>query len=394
MSKRELLFKHGRIKKVPEKWNLLPVGQACRIRNDLRKPISVEERRLIQGDYPYYGPTGVLDYINEFLVEGSFALIGEDGDHFLKPNEKNQSQFITGKFNVNNHAHIIETTDDCNAEWFSIYFKHRDITVFLTRQGANRYKLNKAALENLPILLPPLEEQKAIADLLSTWDRAISTTERLTQAKEKRFKWLLNKLINQNNSDWRKVKLGTILTESRISGNNGATAKKLTVKLYGKGVLPKNETRQGSATTKYYQRKAGQFIYSKLDFLNGAFGLIPTELNGYESTLDLPAFDVADTVSKNWLLYYFIRPKYYTRQTGLAKGQRKARRISPKELLNSSIPLPPLDEQKAIAETLNTAQHEIDLLKKLADKHKAQKRGLMQKLLTGIWRVNLDEITG
>ncbi len=73
-------------------------------------------------------------------------------------------------------------------------------------------------------------------------------------------------------------KLGDILQESRIPGSDGATARKITVKLYGCGVVPKNDGRRGSAATKYYRRRAGQVIYSKLDFLNGAFGIIPPKL--------------------------------------------------------------------------------------------------------------------
>ncbi len=392
MSRKQLLLKQARVSSIPQGWNISQIGKCCSIRNDLRKPISVDERSTIKGDYPYYGPTGILDYIDEYLIDGEFALIGEDGDHFLKPQEKPQTIFAKGKFNVNNHAHVIASTEACSAHWFATFFKHRNITDFLSRQGANRYKLNKATLVKLPILLPPRLEQKAIAELLSTWDEAIEKIERLIEAKEKRFKWLLRELITeprntQKDAKWKRVKIGSFLTESRISGTNGRDAKKITVKLYGNGVIAKDEKRIGSETTQYYVRKSGQFIYSKLDFLNGAFGIIPEELDGFESTLDLPAFEISDSVSKEWILYYLIRPEYYTRQLGLAKGQRKARRVNPSEFLKSKIPFPPLEVQNQIAGTLSSGRREIDLLKQLADKYKTQKRGLMQKMLTGEWRV-------
>ena len=79
---------------------------------------------------------------------------------------------------------------------------------------------------------------------------------------------------------------------------------KLTVKLWGKGVVPKNEIYQGSEATKYYIRKAGQFIYGKLDFLHQAFGIIPDKLDGYESTLDSPAFDIARNLNSSFLNTY------------------------------------------------------------------------------------------
>lgn len=247
-------------------------------------------------------------------------------------------------------------------------------------------QINNKHINPYKILLPPLPEQKAIADLLATWDVAIEKTERLIEAKERRFRGLMQALLREK-LGWRKVKIGSFLTESRIAGSNGLDAKKLTVKLYGNGVVAKNEKRLGSETTNYFSRRSGQFIYSKLDFLNGAFGVIPEELDGYESTLDLPAFDFSPEVCREWFLYFVTRPEYYTKQLGLAKGQRKARRVSPSEFLGSKIPFPPIEEQRQVSEKLSLIEREITLEKQILEQYKTQKRGLMQKLLTGEWRV-------
>ena len=101
---------------VPGGWELSTVGKACTIRNDLRLPLSVETRSAMQGEYPYYGPTGVLDYLDEFRAEGEFALIGEDGDHFLDPAKKSQTVRVTGRFHVNNHAQLIASGKSCSVE--------------------------------------------------------------------------------------------------------------------------------------------------------------------------------------------------------------------------------------------------------------------------------------
>lgn len=130
-------------RKSPLDWISTTVGDACSIRNDLRLPISRGERATMDGRYPYYGPTGQLDAIADFRLDGQFALIGEDGDHFLDVEKKSQTLLVSGKFNVNNHAHVIESTELCGAEWFYNYFRHRSIKPYLTRQGAGRYKLNK-----------------------------------------------------------------------------------------------------------------------------------------------------------------------------------------------------------------------------------------------------------
>ena len=189
---------------------------------------------------------------------------------------------------------------------------------------------------------------------------------------------------------WKFKQIETFLTESRISGTDGAQAKKLTVKLYGKGVIPKSESRAGSESTKYFRRKAGQFIYSKLDFLNGAFGIIPDELDGYESTLDLPAFDFNESVDPDWFLSFVIREEFYSSHLGLANGGRKARRVNPTDLLSLSIPFPTKSEQRKIAMVMKTVSSEIHLLRKELEALKTQKKGLMQKLLTGQIRVPIN----
>jgi len=156
---------------IPEDWKLSTVGQECEICNNLRKPISALEREKISGDYPYYGPTGILDHINEFRVEGRFVLIGEDGDHFLKYRAQPMTILVNGKFNVNNHAHILKGTKECLTEWIYFFFEHRDITLYLTRQGAGRYKLNKESLMSLPIAIPSIPEQKIIIQKLASFNK-------------------------------------------------------------------------------------------------------------------------------------------------------------------------------------------------------------------------------
>ena len=136
----------------PSGWVLSTIGSACDIRNELRLPLSVEDRSNMSGTYPYYGPTGILDYINEYRTEGEFALIGEDGDHFLDPENKAQTIRVNGKFNVNNHAHLVAGTDRCDIDWFTYFYSHRDIFHSLTRQGANRFKLTKFALKKLSLI--------------------------------------------------------------------------------------------------------------------------------------------------------------------------------------------------------------------------------------------------
>jgi len=377
----------------PAGWTLTEVGKACTICDELRLPLNVDEREQMPGPYPYYGPTGILDHLNEFRLDGRYALIGEDGDHFLKYWDWPMTQLVDGKFNVNNHAHVVQGRSACRTEWFHLYFHHMCLRPVLTLQGVGRYKLTRQALERLPISVPPPGEQERIVQIVQKWTDSIALNEKLIAAKLRLKQGLKQQLLtgkrrfNGFRDERRHATFGSFLTESRVPGTNGAEARKLTIRLYGKGVVAKSDTRPGSEATQFYRRKSGQLIYSKLDFLNGAFGIVPHELDGFETSLDLPAFDVANSIDPRWLLYFLTYPGFYRNQLGLAHGGRKARRVNPSELLKLSVSIPEKAEQRRIADALESFDREIDLLRKQLGALKTQKKGLMQKLLTGQIRV-------
>ncbi|MGR5240762.1 restriction endonuclease subunit S [Photobacterium damselae] len=269
--------------------------------------------------------------------------------------------------------------------------------------GDGRQNLNLKDFIKMKVSYPPLPEQRKIAQILSTWDRGIATTEKLIDASKQQKKALMQQLLtgkkrlidpetgNVFKGDWEATTISQLITESRLTGTNGELAKKITVKLYGRGVTKKEEKRLGSESTKYYKRKAGQFIYSKLDFLNGAFGIIPQSLDGYESTLDLPAFDFTQNVIPKWFIEFVSRDDFYTSNLGLANGGRKARRVNPKDLLQIKVRLPSIKEQQKIASVLTAADKEIELLEAKLAHLKQEKKALMQQLLTGKRRVNIAE---
>ncbi len=184
----------------------------------------------------------------------------------------------------------------------------------------------------------------------------------------------------QDIGGWETKPLKNFLSESKIRGNKGDNAKKLTVKLWGKGVYAKDSKIKGSKNTQYYKRKAGQIIYSKLDFLNGAFGLIPSKLDGYESTADLPCFDVKKDNNSIFLLKYILRKEFYSKVGEIADGSRKAKRIHQKTFLLFPVSFPQEEEQKKIANCLSSLDEIINLETEKLETLKSHKKGLMQQL--------------
>lgn len=278
--------------------------------------------------------------------------------------------------------------DRMNAEFLCQYLLSDEgqESISFRSTGSTAKGIKSKELVKISVPVPPLPEQRRIAAILGTWDAAIEKVERLLGAAQRQFEALRTELYREDGSEERS-NFRDFLDESRIPGNDGSTARKLTVRLYGKGIGPKQDRTAGSANTRYYIRRAGQFIYSRLDFLNGAFAVVPDHLDGFQSTLDLPAFDIAPRVNPIWLLNYVTRPAYYENQQNLARGQRVARRVNPDDLLASEVAVPTRERQDEIAAILTLCIDEINSTKSMVAALRRQKSGLMQKLLTGKIRV-------
>ncbi len=294
-------------------------------------------------------------------------------------------------------------SNDIAPEYLLYYLlsKEGSLMKLVDSAGHGTGRLNTDLLKGFPILLPPLPEQKAIAEVLSTWDRAISTTERLIQAKEKRFKWLLNKLINHGaeNGDWKRVTLGNIC--SLISAKNKGGETNVLTSSAKHGLVSQldyfNKSVAGKNLAGYYLLKRGDFAYNRSSSNGFPYGAIK-RLNDYDqgilSTLYLCfSLNPDSECDSNFLLCIFESGLLNRELRSICHEGARSHgllNVTKPDFMSIHLHLPPLDEQKDIAEMLNTAQREIDLLKKLAEKQKEQKRGLMQKMLTGEWRVEIE----
>lgn len=392
---------------VPKGWVLSCVGNACNIKNNLRLPISSDERSSMSGEYPYYGPTGILGYINEYRIDEEFALIGEDGDHFLKYKDKEMTLLIAGKANVNNHAHIITNSALCLASWFQSYFVHKDITSHLTRQGAKRYKLTKAGLEKLSILLPPIPEQRKIAQILSTWDKAITTTERLLTNRQQQKKALMQRLLTgkQRFAGFEGEWITVTIDDAIVVGRGFAFKSESYVESGLKIVRVTNISDSGDIdlktncvfvsvesveTYKNYYLQDGDVLLVMVGATAGKLGFVTPQ--NLPSLLNQNMWYLRTKNESNLLqsfLKYIIRgtvSKYLDSQQGSARGFFTQSTFNKLEL---RIPKD-IDEQQKIASVLSAADAEISTIQNQLDNLKQQKKALMQQLLTGKRRVKVD----
>jgi type I restriction enzyme S subunit len=143
---------------VPPGWKMARVKHIAQSQDAKRVPLNSEERADRQGAYPYYGASGVIDHIDDFIFEEDRVLVGEDGANLV--NRATPLAFVaTGKYWVNNHAHILKPHDGLCRFW-AYAIDALDIFEWVT--GAAQPKLTIEALHNLPILVPPLSVRAAL----------------------------------------------------------------------------------------------------------------------------------------------------------------------------------------------------------------------------------------
>lgn len=248
--------------------------------------------------------------------------------------------------------------------------------------GRNRV-LNIPEMLEYQTYLPQKGEQICLARYFSYLDSLINQQHEKFKKLQNFKSSMLEKMFPKDGADvpeirfrrfagaWEHHKVGDYLTESRIPGHTGENAKKLTVKLWGKGVVEKTDIYGGSVNTQYYIRRAGQFMYGKLDFLHAAFGIVPDCLDGYESTLDSPAFDLLD-IDGQFLMNTVIQENFYLKNGMIANGSRKAKRIHADTFLEMGILTPTIEEQKEIGvfftqldNLVSYCQQEINMLQSL-----------------------------
>jgi type I restriction enzyme S subunit len=192
---------------LPEEWDILPLGHCVDILDNLRIPINSEERKTRQGSIPYYGATGQVGWIDDFLFNEELLLLGEDGAPFLdKP--KTVAYIIEGKSWVNNHAHVLRAIKGLTTNKFLKYYLNRfDFSDFVT--GTTRLKLTQGAMKKIPVTVPPLPEQgRIVAKVEELLERVSAAKDRLAKVSMilKRFRRavLAAACSGRLTTDWRE----------------------------------------------------------------------------------------------------------------------------------------------------------------------------------------------
>ena len=173
------------LRELPAGWKWVKLGDVAEFLDSMRKPINQTEReKRIAGKtqeqlFPYYGANGQVGWIDGFLFDFPAILLAEDGGHFGSA-QRPIAYRVSGKYWVNNHAHIIRPKEGVDFQYLYYSIMIRPDIAVLT-SGSTRAKLNQAVAKSIPIPLPPIEEQKRIAAILN---KQMAAVEKAKQASE------------------------------------------------------------------------------------------------------------------------------------------------------------------------------------------------------------------
>ena len=255
-------------------------------------------------------------------------------------------------------------------------------------QGAAQPNLSKNLIGNHKVTLPQLPEQKAIADLLSTWDEAIEKTERLIQAKVRQKLGELHSRISSQKANSTIGSFAKPVVRKVDKPEESYVA--MGIRSHFKGTFQRLvEDPRTVNMDSLYRVKENDLILNITFAWEGAIALVKKEDEECYVSHRFPTYEIKRSKAEPCFIRQLImssRMKYDLSNISPG-GAGRNRVLNKKDFLKMPIWLPDLETQKNIGEYLGAIDNEIDLLKQLADKYKTQKRGLMQKMLTGEWRV-------
>lgn len=164
---------------------MIELKECVEILDSKRIPLSSSERKRLKKIYPYYGAQGIIDYVENYIFDGEYILIAEDGNN-LKSLQQNIATWVEGKFWVNNHAHILGKKKGYNLRYIYYLLSILDLRGYIT--GSAQPKLNQENLAGIQLQLPNINRQNKVAQILSCIDNKIEINSKINSELEEMAK--------------------------------------------------------------------------------------------------------------------------------------------------------------------------------------------------------------
>ncbi|GAA8704808.1 hypothetical protein HpBT348_09430 [Helicobacter pylori] len=359
------------------------LGEVCEILDNRRIPIAKNKRN--PGIYPYYGANGIQDYIDSYIFDGDFVLVGEDGSVINKDNTP-VVNWASGKIWVNNHAHVLQTKNELKLKFLYFYLQTIDVSYCVVGTPP---KINQENLKKITIPIPPLEIQQEIVKILDAFTELNTELNTELKARKKQYEYYQNMLLdfkdtNQSHKDAKmsaktypkplKTLLQTLApkgVEFRKLGEIGEFTR-------GNGLLKSDLQDKGRPVVHYGQihtqynlsidktiSYANDALFHKLKKAKPNDILIATTsenvkdvgksiawLGNEEIAFSGDMYSYSTNENPKFIIYYF-QTWFFQKEKEKRITGTKVMRIHENDLKQITIPIPPLEIQQEIVKILD-----------------------------------------
>lgn len=392
-----------RFKEFDGDWLTTKLGEVVKFSNGKRIPLSETDRQKRQGIYRYYGASGVIDHVDDYIFDGQYILIGEDGANIIT-RSSTLAFVVEGKFWVNNHAHIFQSKHGDNI-FLATYLESLNYERF--NSGTAQPKLNLENLKKVPVVNPPISEQTKIATFLSAVEEKISQLTQkhalLSQYKQGMMQKLFSQQIRFKADDgsafgeWENKALSKFI----IKHIGGASLKPSDfVEQSEYEVIPK----KAIVPNGYLNLDKDNPTYCSEDFFKANLkntvdntylvtvlrDLVPSgpsigyivkymENTQYILAQGVYGFKLKEELNKDFLIHFSNTKAYRLVMQSIMVGSTQVH-IRNQDFFGIEIPVPCLAEQTKIANFLSAIDQKIEVVAQQIEQAKTWKKGLLQQM--------------
>ena len=407
-------FKETELGLLPNEWDIKKIEDIVEIFDKKRVPLNSDVRAKRQGIYPYCGANGIIDYIDDYIFDGEFVLLAEDGGYWGVG--ENSSYLMNRKFWVNNHAHIIKAIPQVANNYFLSYvLNYIDMNPLIG--GDARGKLTQMLMRTIKIPFPSLSEQERIAFVLSTVQYAKERTQNLINSLRELKKSTMKHLFtygavgfnNISNVELKETEIGMIIPknwdEEKLVSYIEFSKKPRELKFSGSEdvvFIPMEKISDNDKPVNFEIKKykdiaswtfvaKNDLILSKITpcFENGKQAIlknIPSEY-AFATTEVIPFHPKDNEINLSYIYYLLKYSKIRNYLISKMQGTTGRKRLSKEALENLIIPKPNFSEQQQISNTLSSIDEKIEVEERRVSALEQLFKSLLHNLMRGKIRV-------
>lgn len=369
-----------------EGWEYKTLGEVCEILDSRRKPITKNKRE--SGIIPYYGATGLLDYVKDFIFDEKLVLLGEDGAKWGAG--EISAYIIEGKSWVNNHAHALRPKRNLLKDELLVYYLNfSNLLPYIT--GVTVPKLNHEKMRSIEIPIGPIIEQQSIVDYLDSAfakiDAMKANAEKSLNEAKALFQASLKEMLEPKEG-WEEKTLDDVCEIKSILVDPKEVQYKNLLHVGGANIVSETGELIDLKTAAEEELSSGKFTFNDKDVLYNKIRpyLIKVSRPGFSG---LCSADMYPLTSKKGMtrdyLYYILVSRDFTDYAIMNSARAGMPKLNRQTLFAYKCMIPPLSEQQSIVETLDSLKSKVDRLQENYDKISQECDALKQAILRKVF---------